>query len=170
MSVDVMHARRVPPIATGFQDRTVFDLDFGVTVCGQFPNFESADIAAVLRHAILRETNQPVIKLYDSARRTGATLVVADDGTLWMFAPWTSQGVSKVKTQRVVLVRSRTDEEPPLIVVVKERGIGKASFQQPGHAGPARREFAGFVQANCAGAESLGEHEEIVFAFEDVGV
>ena len=87
---DVMHAERVPALAAWLQNWTRKVFDFYIMRRREFDDVEGPDARAVKRHAILREANQPVVELQDSAGRTRAAFVVSDDRAFGMFAPWSS--------------------------------------------------------------------------------
>src|SRR5215213_2426595 len=120
MRVDVMHSRCVPAVPGGGQDWTWISLGFDVSVGSQLRDLESPDTVSILPTAVLCKPEYAVIELENSARWPGATLVVSDDRALRVFAPWTSEFSSKVKTQCVVLVRCGTGEQPPQTVAAKD--------------------------------------------------
>src|SRR5688500_6794361 len=100
-----MHAGRVPIAAAGFKDRARRVFSLRVVRGGEFENVESADARAVLWYALLRKANQFIVDRQDSTCRTRATLVIANERTARVFAPWSSELFGEVKPQRVVLIR-----------------------------------------------------------------
>src|SRR5437588_10906718 len=170
MWIDGVHARLVPAVAARSQDWTLNRFSFVVVGWGHDGNFESSDLAPIIWMAILCEANRFAVKHQHAAAGSGNAMVPFDDWTAGVFMPRPKQIVCKVKSQRVVLERSRARKQPPPVLEITNGRIGALAFNQGAHGRPVSRKWISLVYSHGARLLRLGDHIVRILPLEDVWI
>ena len=122
-----MHLVGIPPLATRPQQRAAFMFGFRIAADGEFRYFEGAHLRTVGRKTILRKTDWRPISDNYSARRTRIVIIIFNDGTGRVFSPRSREILCIIEAEPVMFIRIRREEQPPPVVKVKDRRIGKSA-------------------------------------------
>ena len=182
--IDVVHAGCIPCVAAdGSQHRGFRQFVFCVRRGSKFGDGKGADLLAVDGNAILGEANRmadlpmnaktrrvPGAQDEHPAARAGNALVAGNDRAGRMLGPCGERIGGRVEPQRVMLIRSRTGEEPPFAIEKEDRWVCLSARKNVFDGGPLGGEFSGAIKADGVGAERFSDHINVAVPFENVWI